>query len=49
VVEYLAFFLYRAAFDEQQAVMTQLEEDRFVAMKRTQRLEEELSAQKKVS
>jgi hypothetical protein len=29
--------------------MTQLEEDRFVCMKRTQRLEEELSAQKKVS
>ena len=29
--------------------MTQLEEDRFIAMKRTQRLEEELSSQKKVS
>ena len=29
--------------------MTQLEEDRFVAMKRTQRLEQELSAKKKVS
>ncbi|CAB4000998.1 citron Rho-interacting kinase isoform X1 [Paramuricea clavata] len=38
----------RAAFDEQQAVMTQMEEDRFVAMKRTQRLEDELSAQKKM-
>ena len=38
----------RAAFDEQQAVMSQLEEDRFVAMKRTQRLEEELSAHKKM-
>ncbi|XP_028400493.1 citron Rho-interacting kinase-like isoform X3 [Dendronephthya gigantea] len=38
----------RAAFDEQQAVLTQLEEDRFVAMKRTQRLEDDLSAQKKL-
>lgn len=38
----------RAVFDEQQDVLTQLEDDRFIAMKRTQRLQDELTAQQKI-
>ena len=42
------FFLHRENLEDLQQIVAQLENDRFIASRRAQRLEEELKSQEKV-